>query len=155
MAKLSERLQEVMDAKGWTHADLVRISQQSSSVVSQWLGKGSKEIKSIGKLGAALRLSEASGYSAVWIAEGVGPRMATAFSATPLLTSVAREPPPAWRTHSDVLSDLRQLLHDVPIEARSAFADLLAGWAKCGGDDDREPILLALLRTRTAERDAA
>jgi transcriptional regulator with XRE-family HTH domain len=155
MAKLSERLQEVMDAKGWTHADLVRISQQSSSVVSQWLGKGSKEIKSIGKLGAALRLSEASGYSAVWIAEGVGPRMTTAFSATSLLSPLAREQPPPWRPHYEILSDLRKLLRDVPVEARSAFADLLAGWAKCGGEDDREQLLLALLRTRAAERDAA
>lgn len=65
-----------MAAKGWEHADLVKHSGESSSVVSQWLGKGSKEIKSIGKLEAALNIEAASGYSALWVAKGKGPKMA-------------------------------------------------------------------------------
>lgn len=74
---LKERLEEVMQAKGWAYADLVRESGESRSVVSQWLGHGSKLIKSIGKMEAAERLEAASGYSALWIAKGGGPKMAT------------------------------------------------------------------------------
>lgn len=76
MSTLKERLIEVMGTKGWTHADVVRVSGESSSVVSQWLGKGSKEIKSIGKLEAALRLESESGFSALWIAKGTGAKLA-------------------------------------------------------------------------------
>lgn len=76
MRSLTERLELVMKEKAWDHADVVRISGQTSSVVSQWLGKGSKEIKSIKKMEAAMRLSEASGFCALWIAEGKGPERA-------------------------------------------------------------------------------
>jgi hypothetical protein len=74
-----------MKVRGWAHADLVRITGQSSSVISQWLGRGSKEIKSIGSIPAVLRLSEASGYSAEWLAVGTGPKIAP------------RPPPPPTR----------------------------------------------------------
>lgn len=73
MSALQTRLEEIMSVKGWTHADLVRESGESHSVVSQWLGKGSKEIKSIGKMQAAERLEAATGYRALWIAKGLGP----------------------------------------------------------------------------------
>lgn len=56
--------------------DLIRISGQSQSVVSQWLGKSSKLIKSIGKIEAAQALGRASGYESVWIAKGLGPKFA-------------------------------------------------------------------------------
>ena len=76
MLTLKERLEEVMDAKEWAHADVMRISGMTSSVVSQWRGKGDKEIKSIAKIEAVLRLQKESGYSAVWIATGKGPKFA-------------------------------------------------------------------------------
>ena len=56
----------------WDHADLVRASGESSSVVSQWLGKGSKPINTIGKIETAIRLERATGFSALWLAKGVG-----------------------------------------------------------------------------------
>lgn len=71
---LVDRLQEVMAAMRWTHADLVRVSGESSSVVSQWLGNGSKTIKSIGSLRAAMNIERASGFSALWVAKGDGPK---------------------------------------------------------------------------------
>ena len=74
MQSLQERLAEVMAAMGWEHADVMRVSGQSSSVVSQWLGKSSKIIKTIGKIEAAQRLSDASGYGATWIAKGIPPK---------------------------------------------------------------------------------
>jgi len=73
MATLIERLERVMAEKNWEHADLMRVSGQSSSVVSQWLGKGSKEIKTIGKHEAAEAIARESGFSALWIAKGLGP----------------------------------------------------------------------------------
>jgi len=76
MPTLTERLTEVMLAMGWEHADLVRVSGESQSVVSQWLGKGSKDIKSIGKTEAAERIEQESGFASLWIAKGKGPKMA-------------------------------------------------------------------------------
>ena len=80
---LIDRLEEVMAAKDWSYADLVRHSGESRSVVSQWLGRSSKVIHSIGKMQAAERLEEASGYAALWIAKGVGDKMAPLRSVTP------------------------------------------------------------------------
>lgn len=74
MSALEERLGEVMQAMGWAHADLMRVTGQSSSVVSQWLGKGSKPIKSIGKIEAAEAIERESGFSALWVARGIGPK---------------------------------------------------------------------------------
>jgi hypothetical protein len=75
MATLQERLTEVMAAMHWEHADLVRVSGQSSSVVSQWRGKSSKLIKSIGNMAAAQRIEAASGFCALWVAKGEGPKL--------------------------------------------------------------------------------
>lgn len=72
MSTLIERLEEVMREMSWGRDDLMRVSKQSSSVVSQWLGKSSKIIKTIGKMEAAEGIAEASGYSALWIAKGIG-----------------------------------------------------------------------------------
>ena len=46
----------------------------------QWLGRGSKTIHSIGKTQAAERLEAASGYAALWLAKGIGPKYAAAGS---------------------------------------------------------------------------
>lgn len=63
-----------MQETGWKRADLVRIAGVSSSLVSQWLGKGSKPISEINKLSAAENLAARSGFSAMWIARGIGPQ---------------------------------------------------------------------------------
>ena len=75
-----------MAAKGWAYPDLVRHSGESRSVVSQWLGRSSKLIRTIGKMQAAERLEEASGYAALWIAKGAGQKMAPLKSTTPKLS---------------------------------------------------------------------
>lgn len=148
MAKLEDRLREVMRAKGWDHADVVRVSGQSSSVVSQWLGASSKEIKRIARVGAAVRLAEASGYSAEWIAEGTGPKhraparpaSATAQAAAPH----AAEPQGPYNTEP-ALAALERLLQGVPADHREAVASLLAGWAREGGATHWRTPLSALL----------
>lgn len=64
-----------MSAMNWEHADLMRVSGQSSSVVSQWRGVGrGKVIQSIGKLEAAEAIERATGYSALLVAKGMGPK---------------------------------------------------------------------------------
>lgn len=145
MSTLQERLEEVMRARGWQHADLVRVSGQSSSVVSQWLGKGSKIIKEIGKLEAALAIEAASGYSALWVATGKGPRMAASRLHQHLQ---AREPQAAYATTAtdrDALEYLRKMLARLDADLRAPFGDILAGWARDGAQHDRSAALLAML----------
>ena len=74
---LTERMEEVMQALKWGRHDVMRVGGVSSSVVSQWLGNGSKPIKTIGDVEVAIKLQQATGYNAVWLAKGKGPKMAT------------------------------------------------------------------------------
>lgn len=75
MPTLEERIKELMDAMGWDVPRVAAIAGVSQSAVSQWIGKGSKEIYSIGNLEAALLLERASGFSALWLAKGKGPKL--------------------------------------------------------------------------------
>lgn len=111
---LESRLREVMEAKGWTRADLVRVSKQSSSVVSQWLGHGTKQILTIGKMEAAERLEAESGFAALWIAKGIGPKR----------TEVRQiEPTPLLPTPAQTVRGLAALLNGIQDEAtRQAVA---------------------------------
>ena len=145
MATLIDRLTEVMQAMSWEHKDLVRASQQSSSVVSQWLGNGSKQIKTIGKMEAAIYLERATGFSALWIAKGMGPKRVP----NPALrqapdTRQLNEPSAPPYTVFDLLERLGMLLAAVPVSNRAAFADVLRGWALDAGAADRIPALVAL-----------
>lgn len=105
MSDLKTRLAEVMRAARWEYPDLVRESGESHSVVSQWLGRGSKEIKTIGKMEAAVRLERATGFSALWIAKGIGPKRAivenptlkSAIVVSPAISIPAYKVPPTIR----------------------------------------------------------
>lgn len=138
MSALSDRLEEVMAALQWDHGTLMRVTEQSSSVVSQWLGKGSKEIKTIGSIKAAVAIERASGYSAVWVATGEGPKK------VPQAHHLA-ESPASYFTPAVVLDQMQGLLLRVPREKRAAVADTLAGWAREGGADHWRAMLLTLL----------
>jgi len=139
MATLKQRLEEVMQAKNWEHADLMRVSGQSSSVVSQWLGKGSKDIKAIGKLEAAIYLERASGFSALWIAKGLGPKHPA------VAAVIARQPAAKYDTAAQTLAQLGRMLSSVPQSHREAVAANLAGWARDGGADHWRAMLAGLL----------
>lgn len=152
MSTLKERLEEVMAACGWTHKDVVRLSGQSSSVVSQWLGKGSKEIKSIGKVEAAFALARASGYSATWLAKGIGPKRRV-HVVSPGAPTVAAEPTARYIVPSVVLEDLTLLLARVPPDLRTAVADLLSGIARDSGSSDQQSRLQALEQLLGINRD--
>lgn len=145
MPTLIERLTELMDAMGWGQPDLMRESKQSSSVVSQWMGKGSKQIKTIGKMEAAIYLERASGFSALWIAKGMGPkRVPVPGAATVHTLQPLREPEAAPYGVMELLERLGMLLATVPPANRAAFADVLRGWAMDAGAADRIPALVAL-----------
>lgn len=149
MSTLIDRLQEVMTAKGWDRQDLVRVSGQSSSVVSQWLGHGSKVIKTIGKQEAAEALAAASGYCALWLAKGQGPKH------KPVVTRLeARAPDGVYVSPLQVLAQMQQLLTTVDPELRGSFADILHGWARTGGAEDRSNALMALLGASEKQRRA-
>ena len=63
--------------KGWTKpGEVAKVAGVSRSAVSQWLGQGSKEIRSL-SIQAAQRLARATGYEFKWIALGEGPKRAT------------------------------------------------------------------------------
>ncbi|WP_322997160.1 hypothetical protein [Castellaniella sp.] len=78
MSTLKERIEELQGATGWDDARTAVAAGVTRSAVSQWVGKGSKLIHTIGDLEAALNLERESGYSALWIAKGKGSKMADA-----------------------------------------------------------------------------
>jgi phage repressor protein C with HTH and peptisase S24 domain len=91
MSTLKERMEEFSQATGWDVGRIAKEADVSSSAVSQWFGKGSKEIKSIG-IKPASNLQRASGFSAMWLSKGELPKMAAKLGAnqniggTPVVT---------------------------------------------------------------------
>lgn len=137
---LKERLEEVMQAKSWAYADLVRESGESRSVVSQWLGRSSKIIKSIGKMQAAERLEVASGFRALWIAKGAGPKHVVA---SPTALAV---PAPSEVTLAQALEVLGiELARELPDDVRQDVAHTLAKLAERKGLARHQSEVITLL----------
>lgn len=133
MPTLKERLTIVMEALKWDHAKLVQVSGMSSSVVSQWLGHGSKDIHSIGNLEAALRLQEASGFSALWLAKGIGPKQTGPQpSRSAHTTLMAQEQPaaPYYNALSAAISAIAAALARETMTTREAAGSLLRSLAE-------------------------
>lgn len=75
MSTLIERLREVMKSRGWETAQQVAdVAGVTRSAAAQWLGQGSKIIHTIGNMQAAENLERETGYKALWIAKGEGPK---------------------------------------------------------------------------------
>lgn len=108
---LKDRLLEVMAATGWTERDLIRVSGQSRSAVGQWLGKSKKEIKTIGRLEAVQAIERESGFSALWVAKGVEPKMAAQIDRGLVMLAV---PPDASPERAEILRQLSELLPLLP-----------------------------------------
>lgn len=146
MSTLQHRLERIMEEMRWTRAQLVEASGESSSVVSQWLGKGSKIIKTMGSLRAALRLQERTGYNALWIATGEPPEK-------PQNPSLQVEERPAsyagrW-TDQQTLNHVEALCSRIHPELRPAFAELLQRSVLNGFTDQRTSAMLALVSAST------
>jgi hypothetical protein len=72
MESLQERMVLFMRETGLKIGEIAKIAGVSSSAVSQWTGQGGVKIKTIGNVGAAIRLERMTGFSALWLAEGNG-----------------------------------------------------------------------------------
>lgn len=76
MSALKDRMEEFSKATGLDVGKIAEIAGVSSSAVSQWFGKGSKIINSIG-IAPATKLEKASGYRAMWLSKGELPKFVT------------------------------------------------------------------------------
>jgi hypothetical protein len=146
MQSLTERLSEIMTTMSWQRADLMRVSQQSTSVISQWLGHSTKPVRSIGRLEAAIYLERASGFSALWIAKGVGPKKVEAtWTRQPVRPLFAGESERTYLTTDQLVSALGAAIAAVPQSNRKALAENLAGWAMEGDAGPWKKIITMLL----------
>lgn len=96
MAKqtLPQRLQTVMDAMGWSRADLGRAAKASRQNVTNWMTEVSGTKKNI-EPRFAFNIMDASRFNARWIIYGDGPpRMELADPAdSKLLEAISKLPP--------------------------------------------------------------
>lgn len=67
------------------------------------------------------------------------------------------EPAAPFRVATDVdlIEAVEQLVKRIPPDARLAFADVLSGWVRSGGEESRATALLALLRLPGKHQHAA
>lgn len=86
MSTLQERIAEIMQSTGMTVGELSDVAGVSSSAVTQWKDGPTKTLKAA----PAAKLSSMTGYSALWIAEGIGPKQN--LTAHELLTSDVGDP---------------------------------------------------------------
>ncbi|MGV3679690.1 MAG: S24 family peptidase [Acidovorax sp.] len=70
MATLQDRIAEIMSSKGLTVGELATIAGVSSSAVTQWKDGPTKSLKT----GPAAKIAAATGYSALWVGTGDGPK---------------------------------------------------------------------------------
>lgn len=77
--ELKDRLREVMEGAGLKKLQLSKAAGVSSGAVTQWLDGSTKAIKS----DKAANLQAKTGYSAVWIATGVGEKLVATAQAYP------------------------------------------------------------------------
>lgn len=75
MSTLEERIQEMMDVTKLTVPEIAGIAGVTPSAVSQWLGQSARPTKTI-SLEPALLLERKTGFSALWLSKGKGPKMA-------------------------------------------------------------------------------
>jgi transcriptional regulator with XRE-family HTH domain len=87
MSTLQARMEEFVRETKWSVTQIADTAKVTPSAVSQWLGKGAKTIQTIGNIEAAINLERATGYSALWLAKGKGPKKPT--STTPRTAPVS------------------------------------------------------------------
>lgn len=76
MSTPQDRITEMMDTMKWSVTEVAGVAGVTPSAVSQWLGNG-KTTGRISSVKTAMRLQMASGFSAMWLADGEGPKMVT------------------------------------------------------------------------------
>lgn len=118
---LKDRIQALLDA-GFTRTQIAKAAKKSQSAVTQWLSGDTKELKS----DSAAGIQAVTGFSAVWLATGNGPRLAAEATnvalgpniggTVPLLSSVqAGNFKELVNNHSQMASDAEQVPTAVPV----------------------------------------
>lgn len=74
MDTLKDRMEELKTFTGWNINKICTVAGVISSAVSQWFGKGSKEIHSI-QIEPAILLGMATGFNPLWLSKGKLPKM--------------------------------------------------------------------------------
>lgn len=101
MSTLKDRIQELMRASGMDERAMAKAAGVTPSAVYQWLGHGSKPINSIGDIEAATKLMWATGFSALWISKGKGPKYAHEQSAPTISSALhVSEASRIYETHA-------------------------------------------------------
>jgi transcriptional regulator with XRE-family HTH domain len=142
MKTLTERIAHVMAAMHWTSAqEVATAAKVTRSAASQWLGKSSKPIYTMGAR-SAFHLAQATGFSARWLSSGEGPER-------PLHGAghlVAAEPAPV---SLDAALDRigTTLARHMPPRHRDELADAMHGWAKHEGSERYRRVVADLLGT--------
>lgn len=143
METLQTRIELVIQAAGWeTNSEIAKIAGVSRSAVAQWRGQSSKEIKSIA-LAPALRLQEASGFSAEWISRGEGPRMLKDRVAAVASEATTQPDSPSLDAALDRVG--MELARDMPQTTRDELCDAMAGWARHRGIERWRTTVHAIL----------
>ena len=103
MATLQERIAELMAATGLTVGGMADIAGVSSSAVTQWKDGPTKSLKT----GPATKLANATGFSAMWIATGEGPKKLAPGAAPPAPSNVAPAPALSPSRHVPVVGHVK------------------------------------------------
>jgi len=98
MSTLQERIGIILQATGWSVGKLAEVSGVSSSAVSQWKDGPTKSLKAA----PASKLAAATGFNALWIAEGEGAPGAGPTAATQKVARIKARPILAWETPDDL-----------------------------------------------------
>lgn len=140
MKTLSERIEHVMSAMGWTSSTVLgEAAGVSRSAAAQWRGKSSKIIHTIA-LPYAEKLEQATGFKALWISRGEGPE------------KVDGQPPRAAIGLDDALDRIGvELARDMPQSTRDELCDAMSGWAKHRGSANWRATVHSILMQPAAD----
>ena len=142
-----ERLNEALLAAGHTRSELAACLRNpkgglgvSVSAVGQVITGETKQLTAENSALAARFL----GINHHWLATGVGSMK----DSVPVHRLSVDEPPPQWQVPElQTLKQLQLILQRVEPSMRAILADVLAGWAKDGGSEDRAAAICRLIDT--------
>jgi transcriptional regulator with XRE-family HTH domain len=110
---LSDRIREILNDKRLTPAELSRASGLSKSLLSKYLAGGVENIT----LPKASKLAKATGYSAIWIANGNGIKKGS----TVLSVLDGGKPDKAQRVNPDALERAISLVEQAALAERKVY----------------------------------
>ena len=118
---LKDRIQELVDA-GHKKSQLAKAAGKSPASVTHWLNGETHEIKS----DSAAGLQALTGFSAVWIATGKGPKYLTGHQKSEPAPSASAQATDAHRNLDAVLTSLASHIAEIDPSSREALGSQLA-----------------------------